>query len=95
MRENALDHRRLFDRRDDLQFAATLATLNIDVVHPLEQARPTHTRMRAIGRVRRRRGNRHNRRPRFGVRHEHPMKTDEMQAWAKPIVAAALKVDRG
>ena len=58
MREHALDQRGRFDRSDDLQLAATRATLNIDVEHPPEQARPTHARrgamrMVTIGRVRR------------------------------------------
>jgi len=48
MRENALDHRGLFDHSDVLELAATHATLNIKVVHPLEQARPTHARRRAM-----------------------------------------------
>jgi hypothetical protein len=44
MREDALDHRRLFDRSDDLQLAATPATLNIKVEYTLQQPRPTHAR---------------------------------------------------
>ena len=68
MREHALDQRGRFDRSDDLQLAATRATLNIDVERPPEQARPTHAcrgamRMVTIGRVRRLRRNRHDRGP--------------------------------
>ncbi len=39
-------------------------------------------RVIAIGRMRRLRGKRHNRRPQFGVRRQHPMKANEMQARA-------------
>ena len=71
VREDALDHRRLFDRSDDLQLAATHATLNIKVEHAFEKARPSHAsprvmRMIAIGRVpgcRLRRNARNERRP--------------------------------
>lgn len=38
MRESALDHRRFFDLSDDLQLAATHATLNIKVEHAFEKA---------------------------------------------------------
>jgi len=40
-------------------------------------------RMVTIGRVRRLRGNRHDRSPQFGVRRQHPMKTDQVQARAR------------
>jgi hypothetical protein len=43
VREDELDHRRLFDRRDDLQLATALrAALDIDVEHAFQKARPTH-----------------------------------------------------
>ena len=91
MRENALNHRRLFDHCDDLQLAAALTAFNIKVEHAIEKASPRHTcprtmRMRAIARVlgcRVRGRNRHNRGAQFGVRRERPMKAYEMQARAR------------
>ena len=74
MRENALDHRSLFDSRDDLQLAAALFTaFKIKVKNAFEKASPRHTcpramRMRALVRMfgcRVRRGNRHYRGAQF------------------------------
>ena len=92
MRENTLDHRRLFDSRDDLQLAAALLTaFKIKVKNTLEQPSPSHThpramRMRAIARVpgcRVRGRSRHNRSAQFGVGRERPMKAYQMQARAR------------
>ena len=45
VREDLGNHRRIFDRGDDLQAAPTLwAVINIDIEYAFEQARPTHAR---------------------------------------------------
>ena len=49
MREYPDNHRRFFDRGDDLQVAATLrAVFEVDIEHALEQTRPAHARRRAV-----------------------------------------------
>ena len=37
-----LDHGRFFNHCDELQLAATWATLNVDIEHALQQPRPCH-----------------------------------------------------
>ena len=53
MREDPDNHRRLFDRGDDLQLATTLrAVFEVQVEDAPEQARPAHARrcfMRVVG----------------------------------------------
>jgi hypothetical protein len=49
MSEDPGDHGGLFDGGDDLQGAPAIRTVfAIDIKHPFEQARPTHTRRRAL-----------------------------------------------
>jgi len=49
MSKDSDNHRRIFDRSDDLQSAAAVrAVLNVDVEDPLEQPGPTHARRRAL-----------------------------------------------
>jgi hypothetical protein len=55
MREYSDNHRRLFDRGDDLEVPATLrAVFEVDSENALEQARPAHARrcfLRVVGRI--------------------------------------------
>ena len=49
MAEDLVDHRRIFNRGDDLQDAAAVgAVFNVDVEDPFEQSGPTHARRRAL-----------------------------------------------
>ena len=86
MREDLGDHRRIFDRGDDLQVPATvLAVFDIEVEDALEKPRPTHARrhvMRVMGSVLAGvpRWIRNDRGTQPGVGREHAMETDQMQA---------------
>ena len=45
MAEDLVDHRRIFDRSDDLQIAAAgRAALDVKVEYPFEQSSPAHAR---------------------------------------------------
>ena len=90
MRENALNHRRLFNHGNELQFAAARAMLNVDLEHALQQPRPCHAhrcavRMLAIPVVcgRRLRRRRHNLGSQLRVRRQHPVKAYQVQPWAR------------
>ena len=49
MAEDFDNHRRIFDRGDDLQGAAAVgAVLHVDIEDPFEQSRPAHARRRAL-----------------------------------------------
>jgi len=86
MREDLGDHRRIFDRGDDLQVPATvLAVFDIEVEDALEKPRPTHERrhaMRVMGCVLAGvlRWTRNDRGTQPGVGREHDVETDQMQA---------------
>ena len=49
MAEDFDNHRRIFDRSDDLQSAAAVrAVFDVNVEDPFEQSGPTHARRRAL-----------------------------------------------
>ena len=86
MREYPDNHRRFFDRGDDLQVAATLrAVFAVDIEHAPEQTRPAHARRRTVrvfacglSGILRRAG--HNCGTQPGIRGQHAVKADQMQA---------------
>jgi hypothetical protein len=99
MREDLANHRGLFDGGDDLQLApAVRAMRDVDVEDALEQARPTHAR----GSLRRRLGgftgflerSRHDRGTQSGVRGEHAVEADQVQARARYQRGQALQITR-
>jgi hypothetical protein len=52
MRQNPLDHRRVFNAGDDLDLpGAPLAGLDVDIEHPLQPLHPGHRRMALGGRL--------------------------------------------
>lgn len=88
MREYPDNHRRLLDGGDDLELAATLrAVFEVDIEHAFEQARPAHARrcmcvlLGVIAWFLR--WARHDRRTQPGMGCQHPVKTDQVQAWAR------------
>ncbi len=91
MGENSGNHGRVFDCGDDLEGAAAVgAAFDVDVEHPFEQPRPTHTRLRSL-RVRviarvsgRRLGRaRNDLGAQRSVGCEHAMKANQMVAWTR------------
>ena len=89
MREYPDNHRRLFDRGDDLQLATTLrAVFKVQVEDALEQACPAHARRSFLGvpggiLAGLLRGARHDCRTQCGIGGEHPVKADQVQARAR------------
>ncbi len=85
--EYLFDYVRLFDHGDELQLAAALALLNVDIEHALEQPRPRHAHRCAVcvlavalarcGLLRRRW---HDLRPQLRVRRQHAVKPYQVQS---------------